>query len=95
VSEAGVERRLTAILAADVVGYSQLMAADESGTLASLKALRRELIEPKTAEFHGRVVKLMLVVCLGSLSDSLRAYRKRPLAVAKPTNIRARLGIAA
>jgi TolB-like protein/class 3 adenylate cyclase/3-mercaptopyruvate sulfurtransferase SseA len=53
------ERRLTTILAADIVGYSRLMAADESGTLASLKALRRELIEPKTAEHHGRVVKLM------------------------------------
>ncbi len=59
VSEEGVERRLTTILAADVVGYSRLMAADEAGTLASLKALRRELIEPKTAEHHGRVVKLI------------------------------------
>ena len=56
-SEEGVERRLTTILAADVVGYSRLMAADEAGTLTSLKALRRELIEPKTAEHHGRVVK--------------------------------------
>ncbi len=58
-SEEGVERRLTTILASDVVGYSRLMAADEAGTLTSLKALRRELIEPKTAEYHGRVVKLM------------------------------------
>ncbi len=58
-SEEGVERRLTTILAADVVGYSRLMAADEAGTLTSLKALRRELIEPKTAEHHGRVVKLI------------------------------------
>ncbi len=53
-SEEGVERRLTTILAADVVGYSRLMAADEAGTLTSLKAIRRELIEPKTAE-HGIV----------------------------------------
>jgi class 3 adenylate cyclase len=53
------ERRLTTILAADVVGYSRLMAADEAGTLTSLKALRRELIEPKTAEHRGRIVKLM------------------------------------
>ena len=56
-SEEGVERRLTTILAADVVGYSRLMSADEAGTLTSLKAIRRELIEPKTAEHHGRVVK--------------------------------------
>jgi adenylate cyclase len=53
------ERRLTTILSADVAGYSRLMAADESGTLAQLKAHRKELIEPKTAEYHGRVVKLM------------------------------------
>jgi len=59
VSEAGVERRLTTILAADVVGYSRLMAADEAGTLAQLKTHRKELIEPKTAEFGGRVVKLI------------------------------------
>jgi TolB-like protein/class 3 adenylate cyclase/rhodanese-related sulfurtransferase len=59
VSEEGVERRLTTILAADVVGYSRLMAADEAGTLASLKAIRRELVEPKTTEHHGRVVKLI------------------------------------
>ena len=54
-----VERRLTTILAADVVGYSRLMAQDEVGTLARLKALRKELIEPKTAEYRGRVVKLI------------------------------------
>jgi adenylate cyclase len=52
-------RRLAAILAADVVGYSRLMAADEAGTLARLKALRTKFIEPKIAEHHGRVVKLM------------------------------------
>jgi len=59
VSEEGVERRLTTILAADVVGFSRLMAADEAGTLAQLKTHRKELIEPKTAEYGGRVVKLM------------------------------------
>jgi adenylate cyclase len=52
-------RRLAAILAADVVGYSRLMAADEAGTHARLKALRKDLIEPKIAEHHGRVTKLM------------------------------------
>jgi len=54
-----LERRLTTILAADVVGYSRLMGADEGGTLAALKALRRELIKPKEAQYHGRTVKLM------------------------------------
>jgi TolB-like protein/class 3 adenylate cyclase/Flp pilus assembly protein TadD len=52
-------RRLAAILALDVVGYSRLMAADEKGTHARLKALRQGLIEPKIAEHHGRVAKLM------------------------------------
>ena len=52
-------RRLAAILAADVVGYSRLMAADEKGTHARLKALRKDFIEPKIAEHHGRVAKLM------------------------------------
>jgi len=54
-----MERRLAAILAADVVGYSRLMAADEKGTHARLKALRQDFIEPKIAEHHGRIVKLM------------------------------------
>jgi adenylate cyclase len=53
-----VERKLAAILAADVVGYSRLRGADEVGTLARLKAHRRELIDPKSAEYHGRMVKL-------------------------------------
>jgi TolB-like protein/class 3 adenylate cyclase/Tfp pilus assembly protein PilF len=54
-----VERKLTAILAADVVGYSRLMGEDEAGTLAALKAHREELIAPKVAEHHGRIVKLI------------------------------------
>jgi adenylate cyclase len=56
-AEARVERRLAAILAADVDGYSRLMGVDEEGTLAALKACRRELINPKIAEHHGRIVK--------------------------------------
>ncbi len=48
-----VHRRLAAILAADVVGYSRLMGEDEVGTLAALKAHREELIEPKIAEHEG------------------------------------------
>jgi adenylate cyclase len=56
---AKVERRLAAILAADVVGYSRLIGADETGTLARLKTLRREFIDPTIAEHRGRIVKLM------------------------------------
>src|SRR6516165_5006868 len=55
--EPRVERRLAAILAADVAGYSRLMGVDEEGTLAALKACRRELIDPKIAEHRGRMVK--------------------------------------
>jgi adenylate cyclase len=54
-----MERRLTTILAADVVGYSRLMGVDEAGTLAALKDLRRALIKPREARYHGRTVKLM------------------------------------
>jgi adenylate cyclase len=46
-------RRLAAILAADVTGYSRLMGVDEEGTLERLKTLRRELLDPKIAEHHG------------------------------------------
>jgi TolB-like protein/class 3 adenylate cyclase len=52
-----VERRLAAILAADVVGYSRLMGRDEAGTLARLRGHRRELIDPSIAEHKGRIVK--------------------------------------
>jgi len=58
-AEQRVQRRLAAILAADVVGYSRLMERDESGTLARLKALRREIIDPGIARHAGRIVKLM------------------------------------
>jgi adenylate cyclase len=54
-----MERRLTAILAADVVGYSRLMGANEAGTLAALKTVRTDLIDGKIAEHQGRIVKLM------------------------------------
>ena len=53
-----MERRLVAILAADVVGYSRLMGANEAATLAALKAHRKELVETKIAEHQGRIVKL-------------------------------------
>ncbi len=54
-----MERRLTTILAADVVGYSRLMGVDEAGTLAALKGHREELFDPKAAQYRGRTVKLM------------------------------------
>jgi TolB-like protein/class 3 adenylate cyclase len=56
-AEARVERRLAAILAADIAGYSRLMGVDEEGTLAALKVCRRELMDPKIAEHRGRIVK--------------------------------------
>ena len=54
-----MERRLAAILAADVVGYSRLMEADEVGVLGMLKAHREELINPAISRHHGTIVKLM------------------------------------
>src|SRR5436309_7861458 len=74
-AEGRVERRLAAILAADVAGYSRLMGADEEGTLAALKAYRRELIEPKIAEHRGRIVKTTgdgALVEFASTVDALR-----------------------
>ena len=52
-----MQRRLAAILAADVVGYSRLMGADEMGTLTALKSHRRELVDSGISEHHGRIVK--------------------------------------
>src|SRR6478609_3453936 len=54
-----VRRRLAAILAADVVGYSRLMEADEAGTLARLKDRRSELLSPLVRQYQGRIVKVM------------------------------------
>jgi class 3 adenylate cyclase len=68
-------RRLAAILAADVAGYSRLMGADEGGTLERLKALRRELLDPKTAEHRGRIVKTTgdgMLVEFASVVDAVR-----------------------
>src|ERR1700746_531256 len=58
-AEERIDRRLAAILAADVVGYSRMMGADEGGTLASLKHHRETIFNPAVAEHHGRVVKLI------------------------------------
>jgi len=68
-------RRLAAILAADVAGYSRLMGADEEGTLAALKAIRRELSDPKVKEHRGRIVKTTgdgLLIEFASVVDAVR-----------------------
>jgi len=68
-------RRLAAILAADVTGYSRLMGADEEGTLERLKALRREITDPKIAEHNGRIVKTTgdgLLIEFASVVDAVR-----------------------
>ena len=71
-----MERRLAAILAADVVGYSRLIRADEEGTIVALKNLRADLIDPKLANHNGRIVKLMgdgMLVEFPSVVDAVRA----------------------
>ena len=70
-----IERKLAAILAADVAGYSRLMGADEEGTLARLKACRRELIDPEIAEHRGRIVKTTgdgILIEFPSVVDAVR-----------------------
>jgi class 3 adenylate cyclase/TolB-like protein len=71
-----MERRLAAILAADVAGYSRLMGTDEAGTLRALKTHRRELVDPKVAEHHGHIVKLMgdgMLIEFNSVVDAVAA----------------------
>ena len=68
-----MERRLAAILAADVVGYARLMGADEAGTLARLKADRGQAIEPGIAAHEGHVVKLMGDGLLAEFPSAARA----------------------
>src|SRR5258705_12272075 len=70
-----VQRRLAAILAACVAGYSRLMGEDEEGTLAALKAIRRELSDPKIKEHRGRIVKTTgdgVLVEFASVVDAVR-----------------------
>ena len=73
-AEARTTRRLAAILAADVVGYSRMMATDEAGTLAALKSHRKAVFDPAVAEHGGRIVKLMgdgVLVEFGSVVDAV------------------------
>jgi adenylate cyclase len=71
----GAARKLTTILAADVVGYSRLVAADEEGTVAALKNLRSKILNPLVAHYHGQVVKLIgdgILMQFGSVVDGVR-----------------------
>ena len=70
-----MERRLAAIFAADVAGYSRLMGADEEGTLERLRAHRRELIDPKIAEHQGRIVKTTGDGVLVEFASPVKAVR--------------------
>ena len=98
-----MERRLTAILAADVVGYSRLMGADEAGTLAALKAVRTELIDGKIAQHQGRIVKLTgdgilaefpsVVNALACASEVQRGVRERNTDVPQNRRIEFRVGV--
>jgi len=81
-----VERRLAAILAADVAGYSRLIEADEEGTLGRLKALRAEIIDPLITSHHGRIVKTTgdgLLVEFASVVDALRCAVEMQAALAQ------------
>jgi len=81
-----MDRRLAAILATDVVGYSRLIRADEEGTIAALKSLRADLIDPKIAAHHGRIVKLMgdgMLAEFPSVVDAVRAAVETQQAVAE------------
>jgi len=98
-----MDRRLAATLAADVVGYSRLMGADEVGTLTRLKALRRELVQPRITERRGRVVKLMgdgllaefpsVVEAVQCASDIQQAMAEREPEIPDDRRIRLRTGI--
>ena len=102
-AETRVERRLAAILAADVAGYSRLMGVDEEGTLAALKAYRRELIDPKIAEHRGRIVKTTgdgALVEFASAVDAVRcameiqrAVTERNVDIPEDCRIEFRIGI--
>src|SRR6185369_12879156 len=102
-AQARVERRLAAILAADVAGYSRLMGADEEGTLTALKACRRELIDPKIAEHSGRIVKTTgdgALVEFASAVDAVRcamqiqrAMSERNAPIQEDRRIEFRIGI--
>src|SRR5262249_47155515 len=74
-SEQGPRRRLAAILAADVVGYSRMMQVDEAGKLQVIMSSRAEVLQPLVARYHGRIVKLMgdgVLIEFGSAVEAVR-----------------------
>jgi adenylate cyclase len=75
VSSEHVERRLTAVLAADIAGYSRLMGRDEEGTLAKLKSFRKALLDPAIAEHRGRIVKTTGDGMLAEFASAVDAAR--------------------
>ncbi len=80
------QRRLAAIVSADVAGYSRLMGRDESGTLAALKALRREVVDPRIAKHNGRIVKTTgdgLLLEFASVVDAARCVLEVQTAMAE------------
>ena len=88
-AEARTNRRLAAILAADVVGYSRMMAIDEGGTLAALKRHREAVFDPAVAGHDGRIVKLIgdgTLVEFGSVVDAVKCALlvQRSTSLAKP-----------
>jgi adenylate cyclase len=91
VTEERVERRLAAVLAADVAGYSSLMGRDEEGTLADLKRSRKTLVDPAIATHRGHIVKTtgdgMLVVFASAVDAPLR--RGSPARHGRPKRVRA------
>jgi len=90
------KRRLAAILAADVVGYSGLMETDEAGTLAGLKALRRDVFEPKTKQFGGRIFKTTgdgALVEFSSAIDAVNSAIAVQKTITEDQGIRLRIGI--
>src|SRR5437016_1980563 len=97
------QRRLAAILAADITGYSRLMGADEEGTLARLKTLRAELIDPAIAGHNGRIVKTTgdgMLVEFASVVDAMRcatqwqaAMRERSAGAPTESRIDWRIGV--
>ena len=74
-----VKRKLAAILAADIAGYSRLMGADEAGTLARLKEYRRELIDPKNKQYRGCVVKRQVMASSSSFRAMTPARKVKTL----------------
>src|SRR5262245_11041970 len=98
-----VERKLTTILAADVVGYSRLMESDESGTFDRLRAHRIEFFEPEIAKHHGRIFKLTgdgLFAEFGSVVDAVecavalqRGLAERNANIPSERRIEIRIGI--